>query len=225
MSEVDESKPDVNAGVTPEANPSVAENEAKAESEAEARLRKENERLKRALKSRNDELSAMKAPKPDAETVSQDELDELSTREGWFRLIEEKVEEKVKPIVEANRGKAVRDFLSLHPEYSDEGMRDKLDECLKAAQGKVERDDILETMSRHWAAQNYKEVERALLDRQRAKDSSRRLATSAGTVGEGVRNDDGYSSDEEAKAASYGMSVESYRKAKRQFDENHLGTL
>jgi hypothetical protein len=189
------------------------------------KLRKENERLKRALAKRNEEFKRIESEKAKPEEVEPDPDDELATREGWLKKIDEVASSKVKPILEANRNKAVKEFIQKHPEYSSPEMRDKLKECVSSADGLAEQGEIMDAMCRTWAGQNYAELEKALADRSRSKSNSQKLASKSLGTGEGIRKDNDFTDDEVEKAAKMGISVEAYRKAVSDYEMNSVGLI
>ncbi len=205
---------------------SAAQEESPAEKTDETDLAKANKTLKRELRKRQEELATLKAKKE--EPVKEAEAKELKIDENdpgvklWDKRIEEKALEKVKPILEANRNRAIRQFIERRPEYASGENKAKLKECVEAASGKVEEGEILEAMLRTWASQNYQELEKAAARRDQSRTQAQRSAIKASSVGEGVRNEDDFTEAESSKAESLGMTVEEYRKARAGYRANSV---
>jgi hypothetical protein len=196
----------------------------------EAGQKDETKALKRELKRRQEEIDRLKSEKDKPkEEQKADPDDELATREGWLKRIEktaeDKAEEKLKPLKEANLSRAVRKFIERHPEYASGDRKTMLKECVDSASDKLNEDDILERMSQTWASQNWKELEKESSRRDSARGNAQKSALKAAATGEGVRNEDDFTEEERLKAEKLGMSVEDYRKARNAYRSNSVNVM
>lgn len=208
----------------------TAENKSTQET-AEEKESKREKILKRELRKRQEEIELLKAEKETKVETKEEALNqELAIDENdpgaklWLEKINQTTKEAIKPILEANQKRAVKAFLDRHPEYATPEYKTKLQEIVKSAQG-VEEGELLTSMSKAWAAQNYEELERIQAKREAGRQGAQKAAIHASSTGEGIRREDDFSEEEERKAARLGMSPEEYRKARAQYRSNLVNTL
>lgn len=187
------------------------------------RMEKENERLKKANKTLNEKL---KNPEPKEEVIVEepvvDPADPLATREGWLNEIDTRAKALVAPIYEANFRRASDRFVKLHPEYSQ--SKEKLKVILETAKtaGKMDEEDILDSMGRAWASTNWRELQAETLKKESSRSRAQAFAMNAASPSEGSPNEDEFSEEEREEAAKFGKSVESYRKAKALLEKSSI---
>lgn len=205
--------------------------EGKKELTAEEKLaesEKENARLRKATKTLQDKVKEKETKK---EEVVTDPADPLATREGWLGEIDKRAEAKTKaaiaPILDAHFNRAKSGFLAAHPEYASADNQEKLDAILNAAKssGKSEEGELLSEMKRGWASQNYEELEKVHARQSQGRSNAQKAALKSASVGDGIKNDDDYSVEEERKAARLKMSVEDYRKARADYRRNSVNAM
>ena len=181
--------------------------------------------LKKVIRDRQKEIADLKASKETKKEEVVDAADPLATREGWLKQIKDTANETIKPILDANQKRAIKTFIERHPEYATGENKSKLKECVAAAQGQVEEGDILISMSRAWASQNYQELERAAARREQGRTNAQKSALKAASTGESVQNEDDFTEEESDKAAKLGMSAAEYRRAHAQYRANSVNSI
>lgn len=210
---------EVDATVVKQEEPTIQESTTEVQADDSAEVRKENERLRRANKSLNQKVKDMETKEEVVEEVQQvDPNDKLATREGWLEEIDSrsaaKAKELVAPIYEANFRRAKDRFVKTHPEYAT--SKEKLTSLLQSAQaaGKMDEEDILDSMGQAWASANWRELQDATSKKNESRSRAQATTLNAASASEGSRSSEDYSDEDRDEAAKYGKSVETYKKAK-----------
>lgn len=201
---------------------STAEKTA-AENEELAKIKAENERLRKANKTLNEKVK--KAPKEEEE-VQADPTDELNTREGWMKLIEEtaekKASEKFAKVRESALKRAKDRFVSSHPEYSaSEKLRPLLERA--SALGLASKDDeaeMVECLMDAWAIENRKDLESVAIEKSKSRERAQRAAASATAGSSSEKVEEEYTEDERAEAAKHGMTPDRFKRAAALLEES-----